>query len=95
MTDQYQHQLDALTNAVEDLSKQVPNLGKVSEQLEWLLARVELLNAILVPLLANAEPTVKGMAIASAQVKLEMLQEQGHATIAEKYARHLAGIVAS
>lgn len=89
MNDPYQRQLDELTQTVVSLGDRVVTL---SDQAEWLLARVELLNALLGPLVANAGPAIKGVAIAAAQVKGERLQEQGPATIAEKYARLLAGI---
>lgn len=94
--DPYQHQLDALTLSVEGLGGELEkHVQRLNEQNGWLLARVELLNALLLPLLANADPTTKGMAIAAAQVKGEQIQEQGPPTIAENYARLLAGIVAS
>jgi len=62
------------------------------DQVYWLLARADLTNALLMPLLLDAGTALQTKAIAAAQVKGEELLEKGPPEIAAHYARLLAGI---
>lgn len=93
MSDPYQAQLDTLTKAIELQEEMMRKNGAVfMQQIDRLAARVELLNALLIPLLGHADPIAKSAAIASAQVKGERLQEQGPAAIAANYSQLLASM---
>lgn len=94
MSDTYQDQLNALTGAVEAQADALQRSGTVfMKQIDRLGAQVELLNALLLPLIAHADPIAKNAAIASAQVKGERLQEQGPATLAANYAELLTNML--
>ena len=93
MSDPYQSQLDALTRVVELQGDRLHKNGAVfMQQIDRLAARVELLDALLIPLLGHADPIAKSAAIASAQVKGERLQEQGPTAIAANYSQLLASM---
>ena len=91
-----QGQLDSLTATIEAIGAEQARSGAVfMGALDFLAAKVELMNAVLVPLLAHAEPFAKSAAIAAAQVKGEQLEAEGSPTIAANYARLLAGMLPS